>query len=122
MRRGIQLGALSRTETGHPNGSHIMASVLGGYWFAAGTVLHGPFARVSWQDINVDAFSESGNDSTALSYGEQKRDSLITSLGWQVAGQLGTVRPFGRITWEFESKDDERIVRATPVGLNTSYR
>ena len=121
VRRGIQLGALSRTETGHPNGSHIMASVLGGYWFAAGTVLHGPFARVAWQEINVDAFTEGGNDSTALSYGEQKRRSLISSLGWQVAGQLGAVRPFGRITWDFESQDDERSVRATPVGLNTSY-
>lgn len=121
VRRGVQLGALSRTENGHPNGSHIMASVLGGYWFAAGTVLHGPFARIAWQDVSVDAFSESGNDSTALSYAEQKRKSLISSLGWQVAGQLGAVRPFGRVTWEFESKDDARTVRATPVGLNTSY-
>jgi outer membrane lipase/esterase len=121
VRRGIQLGTLSRTESADPNGSHVMASVLGGYWFAAGTLLHGPFARVAWQEVDVDAFSENGADSTALSFGDQKRKSLITSLGWQLSGQLGTVRPFGRVTWEFESKDDDRSVRATPIGLNTTY-
>jgi outer membrane lipase/esterase len=121
VRRGIQLGALSRTESGRANGSHVMASVLGGYWFAAGTVLHGPFARVAWQSVDVNGFSENGSDSTALSYGDQKRKSLITSLGWQLSGQLGPVRPFGRVTWEFESKDDDRSVRATPIGLNTTY-
>jgi outer membrane lipase/esterase len=98
-----------------------MASVLGGYWFAAGTLLHGPFVRVAWQDITVHGFSESGSDSSALSYGEQKRKSLITSAGWQATGQLGMVRPFARVTWEFEGKDDDRTVSATPVGGPGGY-
>ncbi len=121
VNRAIQLGALTRGESARASGSHIMASVLGGYWFGAGTLLHGPYARVSWQEVDVNAFSENGADSTALSFGDQKRKSLITSLGWQASGQLGMVRPFGRITWEFESKDDERSVSATPVALNGTY-
>ena len=69
----------------------------------------------------MHGFSEHGSDSTALSYGEQKRKSFITSLGWQATGQLGSVRPFARVTWEFESKDDDRMVSATPVGFNGTY-
>jgi outer membrane lipase/esterase len=121
VHRNIQLGALTRSENGDTNGSHIMYSALGGYWFTYNTLLHGPFARVAWQDITVHGYSEQGTDSTALSFGEQKRKSLITSLGWQVTGQLGAVRPYARVTWEHESKDDDRTVSATPVGLNTTY-
>jgi len=122
INRNIQLGALTRTETGNANGWHFMASVLGGYWFQTSADLqHGPFARVAYQDIRVHSFSETGSDSTALSYGEQKRESLITSLGWQATGRLGMFRPFGRVSWEYQSKDNPVNVTATPVGLDTSY-
>ena len=121
VHRNIQLGALTRRETGDTNGSQIMYSALGGYWFSYSTLLHGPYARVAWQDITVHRYSEQGSDSTALSFCEQKRKSLVTSLGWQVSGQIGAVRPYGRVTWEHESKNDDRTVSATPVGLNTTY-
>jgi len=121
VHRDIQLGALTRRESGSTKGSHITVGALGGYWFNYSTLLHGPYARLSWQDISVHGFSENGSDSTALSFGEQKRKSLITSLGWHVTGQLGAVRPYARLTWEHESKDDDRTVSATPIGLNTTY-
>ncbi len=122
IRRNIQLGALSRTETASARGWHFMGSVLGGYWFRTSADLqHGPFARVAYQEIRVHAFSEDGADSTALSFGEQKRESLITSLGWQATGRIGMFRPFGRVTWEFESENDDRIVSATPVGSSLTY-
>jgi outer membrane lipase/esterase len=121
VRRSFELGALTRTETGRTTGSHIMASVLGGWWFSAGGLQHGPYARLAWQDVRVHGFSEQGSDSTSLSFGEQKRESFITSLGWQATGQLGSVRPFARVTWEFESKDSDRSVSATPNGMNGTY-
>jgi len=121
VHRNFQLGALSRTETGETRGWQVMGSVLGGYWFTYNDWLHGPFARVSYQEIHVRGFSERGSDSTALSYGEQKRDSLVTSLGWQVAGRIANVRPFARVTWEMEAKDDDRSVQASSVTLGGSY-
>jgi outer membrane lipase/esterase len=121
VHRNLQLGALNRTESGEARGWHLMGSVLGGYWFNYANWLHGPFARFAYQEIHVKAFSERGSDSTALSYGEQERKSFISTLGWQVAGQIGNVRPFARIAWEFESKDDERFVSAALVGFNGSY-
>jgi len=121
VHRNIQLGPLTRVETANASGSHIMGSVLGGYWFNAGTLLHGPYVRLAWQDVRVNEFSENSTDSTALSYGEQKRTSFITSLGWQATGQIAMLRPFARITWENESKNDARSVTATPIGLNGTY-
>ena len=103
VHRDIRLGSATRRESGETRGWHAMGSVLGGYWFGYADWLHGPFARVSYQEIHVRGYSENGNDSTALSYGEQKRESLVTSLGWQVAGRIASVRPFARVAWELES-------------------
>ena len=121
VHRNIKIGALNRSESGETHGWHAMASVLGGYWFTHSDWLHGPFARVAYQEIHVRGFSENGSDSTALSYGEQERKSLLTSLGWQVAGYVANVRPFARITWELESKDDDRTVSASSVTLGGQY-
>jgi len=121
VHRTFDLGTLSRTESGETRGWHLMSSVLGGYWFSYQNWMHGPFARFAYQEIHVKAFSERGSDSTALSYGEQERKSFISTLGWQVSGQLGSVRPFARIAWEFESENDDRFVSATPVGLDGTY-
>ncbi|MEO5766365.1 MAG: autotransporter domain-containing protein [Casimicrobiaceae bacterium] len=122
IRRNITLGPLTRTETSDARGWQFMASVLGGYWFNTSADLqHGPFVRVAYQEIRVHGFTEAGADSTALSYGEQKRDSLVTSLGWQLTGRAGMFRPFARVTWENESRNSERTISATPVGFNTTY-
>ena len=121
VHRRFDLGALSRTERGDTRGWHLMASVLGGYWFRYADLLHGPFVRLAYQDIHVKGFAERGDDSTALIYGEQKRESLVSTLGWQVAGQIGNVRPFARVGFAFESRDDTRFVSASSVTLGGNY-
>ena len=68
---------------GDPSGWHFMASVLGGYWFRPAPTCSTARSCASPIRNPRDGFSEQGSDSTALSYGEQKRESLITSLGWQ---------------------------------------
>jgi outer membrane lipase/esterase len=119
--RDIQLGALTRTETGQTKGWHAYGSVLGGYWFTYNELQHGPFARLRYQDVHVHAYAENGADSTALQFGEQRRKSFISSLGWQGSMRIGAVRPFARVEWEWESKDDDRFVSATPVALSGTY-
>jgi outer membrane lipase/esterase len=121
VHRTFDLGALRRTERGDTRGWQVTGSVLGGYWFSYADWLHGPFVRLAWQEIRVKGFSEQSSDSTALAYGEQRRKSFVSTLGWQVAGQIGNVRPFARLAWEFEGKDDDRFVSATPVGLDGTY-
>lgn len=121
VHRNIRLGAASRTESGETTGWHAMGSVLGGYWLTYGDWLHGPYARLSYQEIHVRGYSERGSDSTALSYGEQERKSFVTSLGWQLSGRIANVRPFARVAWHYESEDDERFVSASSVTLGGGY-
>lgn len=121
VHRSFDLGPLHRTESGETRGWHAMGSVLGGYWFDYASVLHGPFVRLAYQDIRVKGYAERGDDSTALIYGEQRRKSFISTLGWQVAGQIGNVRPFARVGWALESKDDDRFVSASSVTLGGNY-
>jgi outer membrane lipase/esterase len=121
VHRDFDLGALRRTESGDTSGWHLMASVLGGYWFQHADVLHGPFVRFAYQDIRVKAFAERGDDSTALTYGEQQRESFTSTLGWQVAGKVGNVRPFGRVGFVFEGHDGDRFVSASSVTLGGHY-
>ena len=97
VKRNIPLGAATRTETGDTNGWHNVARVLGGYWFKHGDWDHGPFAKLTWEKAVVRQFSENGSDSTALTYGQQENEALISSVGWQVAGNWSGFRPFARV-------------------------
>lgn len=122
VHRNIELGTGVRVERGETSGYHWFASLVGGWWFGApGGLLHGPFAKLSYQEAIVRQFSEQGSTSTTLAYGQQERESLQTSLGWQVAGNLGAVRPFGRVTWEYDAKADDRSISATPALLGGTY-
>lgn len=122
VHRDITLGAARRVETGTTRGYATTARLLGGYWFnAGGNLMHGPNLRVTYQDIKVRAYSEQGIASTTMSFDQQQRKSLVTSLGWQVAGTFGALRPFARASWEHDSKADEREVGASVVGLNGHF-
>lgn len=122
VHRSIELGTTTRTETGDTSGYHYYGSLVGGWWFGRqGGIVHGPYGRLTYQRAIVRQFSEQGNDSTALSYGQQEREALQSSLGWQLSGVLGSIRPFARATWEYDSKADARSIEATPVVLGGTY-
>src|SRR5208282_4355746 len=121
INRNVTLGPLTRTESGSTNGSHFMARVLGGYWFNYESWIHGPFVRVTYQQDTVDAWAETGTSSTAMTFGQQNRDALGTSLGWQADGNLGWARPWGRVTWERDWNNDDRTVRAGLVSMPGTF-
>jgi len=114
--RTLDLGTTSRTSSGDTSGTHWGLRALGGYWFKHSNLLHGPFAKLVYQDISVNGFSEGGGYVTSLNYGGQDRTSLISSVGWQAQGTWGALRPFGRATWEYEFKDDARSVTVNQPG------
>jgi len=122
IRRSFALGAGSRTESGDTRGTHLMGRIFGGYWFNASAAwIHGPFARLTYQQAKVDAWSEAGTSSSAMTFGKQKRDALTSSLGWQVSGSIGSLRPFGRVTWEKDYDNDDRSVRAGLVSMPGTF-
>ena len=118
IRRSFSLGPASRTENGSTRGTHLMARALGGYWFNTNsTWIHGPFARLTYQEASVDGWSETGTSSSAMTFSNQRRNSTVSSLGWQTSGVIGMVRPFGRVTWEKDYNNDDRSVRAGLVSM-----
>jgi outer membrane lipase/esterase len=121
VERRFNVGITERQESGDTSGTHWGMRLHGGYWMRYGSVNHGPFAKLVWQRASVDGFTETSTSSTALSYGEQERDSLIGSLGWQAHGSYGAIRPFGRATWEYEFENDARQVTASAAGLGGGY-
>jgi outer membrane lipase/esterase len=117
--RTFAFGTTTRNVSGDTSGTHWAIRALGGYWFKQSNFVHGPFAKLVYQDISINGYSESNTATTALRYDGQDRNSLIGSLGWQAqgtwTGSWGTVRPFGRVTWEYEFKDDPLNVSASPA-------
>ena len=74
---GFALGAGNRSETGSTNGTQIVGRLLGGYWFnLSQELIHGPYARLTWQNIKVDSYAESGTSSTAMSVSASRPISL----------------------------------------------
>jgi outer membrane lipase/esterase len=119
--RVIPLGAALRTETADAHGYEYTGRLLGGYWFTARDLMHGPYAEVQYTKAVVKPFSEQSADSLALNYDRQERKYLVWSLGWQVTGNLGAIRPYARATWEIDSKDQDRSVCASSVTLGGGY-
>ena len=120
-KRNITLGAATRTENGDTSGYQTVVRVLGGYWFKQGNWDHGPFGKLTWDKAIVHQFSEQGSDSTTLFYGQQENEALISSIGWQVTGNLSGWRPFARATWEYNFKNDARDISASPLLLGGTY-
>ena len=85
-----------------------------------GPVTTGPVAGLVLQRVTIKGFTESGTSGmTALSYGEQRRDSAVTQLGWRILADVGRFQPFAEAKWNHELADPKRKVKAaltTAVG------
>jgi outer membrane lipase/esterase len=121
VHRDITLGALTRTESGSTQGYTMTGRLLGGYWFTYEDWLHGPTAKWTYQDIKVRAYQEQGSSSTTMAFNQQDRNSSILSLGWQASGKIANVRPYAKVTWEYEMEDQMRYVQASVYGMGGGF-
>ncbi|HEV2607476.1 MAG TPA: autotransporter domain-containing protein, partial [Xanthomonadaceae bacterium] len=125
IHRVIQLGTMTRTESGSTSGSHTGVELAGGYFFHWDDFKTGPFASISHQRVRVGSYNENGNDSTAMVFGRQERSSTISKLGWELSGDSkmfdSNLHPFARVAWEHEGENSVRDVSAGLVGLNGTF-
>jgi outer membrane lipase/esterase len=121
VNRNIVLGPSVRNESGETRGYEYTGRVLGGYWFKYQDLIHGPYARMTYTKAIVRQYSESGASSTALTFGQQDNEQLLWSLGWQASGTFSGVRPWARVTWEYDSLDKDRDVSASSATLGGWY-
>lgn len=95
-----------------------------GYNFTLGNIVHGPLVGLAWERVNVDGFSEHSNSVTAMTFGDQTRESLRSRLGWQIAAETSLaevkVRPYAQLSYDYEHRKDERTYSAGFVGGNSA--
>lgn len=123
INREIVLGPSTRVEEGNASASHKAFELNGGILFGD-TVRHGPFASVTWQQVNVEAFAENSGDATSMRFGDFDRDSLIGRIGYQLQGKFGgdrAIRPSLRVAYATESKNDATSVTAGSTSMNGQF-
>ncbi|MFZ7095760.1 autotransporter domain-containing protein [Luteimonas dalianensis] len=123
--RRVRLGQGERSHRGSTDGESLVLATHLGWDFERGNLRHGPVVSLVWQQIEMDGFAESDAAlSTSLAYPDQDIDSMIGSVGWQVAvtGE-GAVRPYARFTWdnEFEDMPDEALAIAQTMSASGAY-
>lgn len=109
--RNIALGSFSTSERGDTRGHQLGFKGQVGYNLGSGALVHGPLAALTWERVNVAGFSEKSGSVTAMSFGDQKRESLRSRLGWQVAA-VDTwggvpVRPYAQLSYDYEHKKND---------------
>ncbi|MFJ2367309.1 esterase EstP [Pseudomonas sp. NPDC087697] len=110
LKRKFDLGVNERGEKGDTSGYTLAASGRVGYDIAplASSPWHlSPFVSADYAKVQVDGYSESGNDSTALTFADQKRTSKRLGVGLQGKYQITPqTQVFGEFAHEREYKDD----------------
>jgi len=122
--REVQLGNATRRHSGSPDGTNLTLGASAGYAFGDGAFRHGPVVSVVSQTIEMDGYSESNLNSTALAYPDQDFDSLIGSAGWQLSYAINDhVTPYARITVdrEFEDRAAEVFARSLSIPGTAPY-
>ncbi len=118
IRRSMQLGPLTRTETGNTDGKQWGARLTIGYDIPLVDYLTtGPMAQFALDYSNVSGYSESGNDSTAMRFSDQTYHSQIGSLGWRLDGKFDLVNPYAEVNYQHQFGDD---VYRTGGGLKST--
>ncbi|MEW7315074.1 autotransporter domain-containing protein [Buttiauxella gaviniae] len=107
IQRKITLGQLTRTEEGDTNGKLWGARMTVGYDFPVTNWLTtGPMLQYAWDYSHVDGYSETGNSTTAMRFGDQNGHSQIGSAGWRLDTNLGIVNPWVQVNYRHQFGDD----------------
>lgn len=125
INRVFMVGDYRTHEAGKTDGSYYGLGLHGGYWFDVGSFKTGPYANFEYQSIRIDGYSESGNDATAMWFGRQERNALISTLGWRLQGhwQLSSMdlQPYVELGWNHDSRASTDMVTAGLNSMNGSF-
>ncbi|MBP5073534.1 autotransporter domain-containing protein [Pseudomonas chlororaphis] len=126
LKRKFDLGANERGEKGDTSGDVLAFSARLGYDIAqqASSPWHlSPFISADYARVKVDGYSEDGNDSTALTFDDQKRTSRRLGIGLQGKYQITQqTQVFGEIAHEKEYEDDtQKLTMALNSLPDNSY-
>ena len=119
IHRDVKIGLFTDTNTGDASGHTASLAFRGGFDIKSSRCMTGPVLGAIFQEAHIDDFTEIGTTgATALSFGNQTRDSQITQLGWRASIELGAWKPFGEATWNHEWKNNDRTVTTTLTSVS----
>ncbi len=99
--------------TGERDGGQWFASVSAGAKYQVESWLISPYARLDVARATLDAFTEKGDPSLALHYGEQDIDTVTGNLGLRLAYKLpvsfGVITPQLRLEYQHDFQGDSAI-------------
>lgn len=121
IHRNVQVGALSRTETGGTSGSFAGVRVQGSYGFNMGALTISPTVSLYTGEAKVGGYAETGGDSTSMRYDQQRIDSLQLGAGVKLDADMGRVHPFFSAMAYGETKSKDRTLAAGVVGESTTF-
>ena len=122
--REVQLGDVTRRHSGSPDGTNLSLGLSAGYQWGEGAFRHGPVISVVSQTIEMDGYSESNVNSSALAYPDQDFDSLIGSAGYELSYAINEhLQPYARLTVdkEFEDPAEEVFAQALSLPSTNAY-
>lgn len=125
VNRVFDVGNYRTNESGKTDGSYLGMGLHGGYWFDVGSLKTGPFANFEYQNIKIDGYNEGGNDATAMWFGRQERNALISTLGWRLQGHWQynsmDLSPYVTLGWNHDSRASTDMVTAGLNSMNGSF-
>lgn len=122
--RLVPLGIFTDQNDGDTAGQSLAVALRGGRDFQMGWLTTGPVAGLVVQHAHVDAFIENGlTGVTALAFGGQTRESMVTQLGWRVCAGMGALHPFAEVSWNHECAAKQRTITTSLTTINApSYQ
>ena len=119
--------ALSETT-----GQEYSGSLSAGFEYSAGGLSYGPYGRLSYTRVLIDAYTETASNpggkgsGSMLSLGDQSLDSATAAAGGQlsyaISGSRGVLTPQLRVEWGHEFSDKSREISAQFVHDPSSSR
>ncbi|MEA2080171.1 MAG: autotransporter outer membrane beta-barrel domain-containing protein [Pseudomonadota bacterium] len=110
------LQSINETAKGSPDSDDYALSAGAGYRLGKGALSYGPYARVTYYEVDIDDYREKGAEASGLNLNVDSQDweSLTSVLGAQLSyafsQSFGVLVPQGQVGWvhEFEN-DSERF-------------
>jgi outer membrane lipase/esterase len=116
VNRVVPLGISFDNLSGSTRGHNFSVAALAGFDFVAGALTHGPIVGLEVQAARFNPFTETGGV-TALAFSNIGRDSIVSAIGYRVAYDVGSWRPFAQLTYnhEFDRLNSEVTAALTTV-------
>jgi outer membrane lipase/esterase len=98
-----------------PDGTSLTAGGQAGYLLGAGGLRVGPVVGLRYARVEIDGFTETGDNVLTLNVSEQSQNSLVGNVGIEARAAMDVgglaVRPYAAASIEREFEGDARTVR-----------